>query len=115
MGSLESWGTVAAIILTLECIVGMTLVLGVAFALWRGSVWVVTRASQGMSWADQQLRRGRDVLVTYQAKVVAPIVAAHGAVAGLRALLTHLRAGVSPPPPAPESAEASPDAHRRQG
>ncbi len=93
MGSLETWGTVAAIVLLLECMVGMVLVLAVAFGLWKGSEWVVNHIAQGFAWLDQQVQRGREMLVYYLGRAAAPFVKAHAALAGLRAAGRAVQAG----------------------
>ncbi len=99
MGSLETWGTVAAIVLLLECMVGMVVVLAVAFGLWKGSEWVVNHIAQGFAWLDEHVRRAHNLLVHYQARAAAPFVKAHAALAGLRAAG---RALTQAPPPGQE-------------
>lgn len=106
MGSLETWGTAAAIVLLLECAVGMFLVLVVAFGLWKGSAWAVNHVGQGFAWLDDRVRRVRDLLVHYQAQAATPFVKAHALLAGLRAAVQAVRGrpdGEDPPaaPPHP--------------
>lgn len=85
MGSLETWGALAAILLTIECMVGMLIVLALAFGVWKGSQWVVRNTSRGFEFIDRKFAQGRELLETYQAKVAAPFVQARGVVAGIEA------------------------------
>lgn len=85
MGSIHTWGALAAILLVIECMGGVLVLLAISFGLWKGSEWVVNNARRGFAFINEKMEQARDLLVEYQAKVAEPFVRGHGVVAGIEA------------------------------
>lgn len=85
MGSIHTWGALAAILLIIECMGGVLILLAIAFGLWKGSEWVVNNARRGFAFIDEKVTLGRELLTKYQAKVAEPFVRGHGVATGIEA------------------------------
>lgn len=93
MGSIHTWGALATILLVIECMVGVLVLLAIAFGLWKGSEWVVNNIERGFAFINEKVVQGRELLTKYQAKVVEPFVRGHGLVAGIESGWRAVRGG----------------------
>ncbi len=91
MGSLETWGAIAATLLLIECIIFNLIWLGLAFGLWKGSAWLRNNAQKGLVKGAEYLTLGQRYTRQGQSIVASPFVRMRGRVAGWRATRARLR------------------------
>lgn len=85
MGSIHTWGALAAILLVIECMGGVLILLALSFGLWKGSEWVVNNIRRGFAFINEKVAQSHDLLIKYQAIAAEPFVRGHGIAAGIAA------------------------------
>ena len=86
MGSLDSWGAIAASILLIQCIVFNLVFVALALGLWKGAGWVRGKTGVGLQKLDGLLQTGSHYANRGQSYLVAPFVRLRAGRAGIRAI-----------------------------
>jgi hypothetical protein len=93
MGSLETWGAIAATFLIIQCIVFNLVWVALGYGLWKGSAWLRTNAKVGLGKADEYLHLGQRYVRQGESLVASPFVRTRARAAGWRATWQRLRGG----------------------